>query len=125
MSAPLCRRCDAEMFFIAGQRANLGWLCNCPAEPRVVFLDIDGVLNHPGVYAECAKRPGQTRPVVVHTPRRASLARRPIAALGTGVIRFGVARFERLPRWGGVISRTRCGGGVIHVPVPTTWPDSR
>lgn len=29
----------------------------------VIFLDIDGVLNHPGVYAECAKRPGRTRPV--------------------------------------------------------------
>lgn len=30
--------------------------------PSVVFLDIDGVLNHTGVYAECAKRPGQTDP---------------------------------------------------------------
>lgn len=56
------------MFFIPGQRANIGWLCVCDptrSEPMapVIFLDVDGVLNHPGVYAECAKRPGQTRPV--------------------------------------------------------------
>lgn len=30
--------------------------------PPVVFLDIDGVLNHNGVYAECAKHPGNTVP---------------------------------------------------------------
>lgn len=31
------------------------------SHPAIVFLDIDGVLNHQGVYDECFKRPGQTR----------------------------------------------------------------
>lgn len=29
---------------------------------KALFLDCDGVINHHAVYAECAKRPGQTKP---------------------------------------------------------------
>ena len=28
---------------------------------KILMLDCDGVINHHGVYAECAKRPGQTK----------------------------------------------------------------
>ncbi len=29
---------------------------------KILMLDCDGVINHHAVYAECAKRPGQTKP---------------------------------------------------------------
>jgi hypothetical protein len=40
---------------------------------KVVFLDCDGVINHHGVYDECAKRPGQTQPEDWVDPSRVAL----------------------------------------------------
>lgn len=34
-----------------------------PARARLIFMDVDGVLNHAGLYAALAPRAGQTRPV--------------------------------------------------------------
>lgn len=40
---------------------------------RVLFLDIDGVLNHHGVYQECSKRKGKTIPCDWVDPTRVAL----------------------------------------------------
>ncbi len=62
--------CREPEYDVACEACNGTGTLNCPAHDAgaahcaapVVFLDFDGVINHSGTYADCAKRPGQTVP---------------------------------------------------------------
>lgn len=68
---------------------------------KALFLDIDGVVNHQGVYDECAKRPGQTVPEDWLDPSRIALVNEICTRTGAVIVISSSWR-EFLNGWQGV-----------------------